>query len=81
MDKFKFNSYTIDACGYYSRGKLKFGSLLETLLDFQSWVKNKNLNETCTFSPDNEKGEILPVYCFDITVSNNHDDIILITWN
>ena len=81
MDKFKFNSYTIDACGYYSRGKLKFGSLLETLLDFQSWVKNKNLNETCTFSPDNEKGEILPVYCFDIAVSNNHDDIILITWN
>lgn len=81
MDKFKFNSYNIDACGYYTRGKRKFGNLLETLLDFQNWVKNKNLNETCTFSPDNEKGEILPVYCFDIAVSNNHEDIILITWN
>lgn len=81
MDKFKLNFYNIDACGYYSKSKLKFGNLSEILLDFQSWVKNKTLNETCTFSPDDAKGEILPVYCFDIAVSSNQEDIVLTTWN
>ncbi|CRZ19224.1 hypothetical protein QG071_08980 [Kingella kingae] len=81
MEKFKFNFYNINACGYYSRNRLEFGCLQTILLDFKNWVKNKSLNETCTFSSDLERGEILPVYCFDIAFSNDKNDIVLITWN
>lgn len=81
MDKLKINFYNIDACGYYVKQKLKFGNLLEILLDFKDWVNNKNLNETCTFSTNDDNGDILPVYCFDIVFSNDKRDAILTTWN
>ena len=35
MDKLKINFYKINNCGYYKNQKLKFGNLLESLLDFK----------------------------------------------
>lgn len=84
MESVKLNFYNINSCGYYNSGNFRFGKLGDILSDFHTWTKGgsyKNLAETCTFSINDARGECLPVYCFDIAMSADGDDILLITWN
>lgn len=76
--------YSIEECGYYSRGKngkkgnLEFGKVDEVLRDLENWIKGKKLNETSTYG--DERDSMYPTYCYGVQ-SNDFGDYFITTWN
>jgi hypothetical protein len=72
--------YRIDKCGYYARRQTTpaFGTVDEIFDDLGTWIRDKELGDTCPFGP-NYHG-FLGTYCFNLTKHSN-GDFLFVTWN
>lgn len=79
----KITLYTVNECGLYERGSNEepiFGDLKIFLDDLKKWatLANKELKETCTYAPFDDK-DVKKTFCYDIKKVG--DDFLLVTWN
>jgi len=72
--------YNIKKCGYYRRGKHRFGNLQSLLQDLKFWSTNRELAQTKIFDPG-ESSNLEPVYLFSILSSRNDKSWLVIIWN
>lgn len=81
----KLNFYSINRCGYYRHGAQEaiLGNLSGMLSQLRTWATRPGfpLESTCTFSLNENGGDSLRVFCFDILPNNENGDFFLTTWN
>lgn len=81
----KLNFYYINRCGYYRHGTQEaiLGNLLGILSQLRTWATRPGfpLESTCTFTPNENGGDSLRVFCFDIMPNMANGDFFLTTWN
>ncbi|MDP3479436.1 MAG: hypothetical protein Q8R88_06670 [Desulfoprunum sp.] len=81
----KLNFYSINRCGYYRHGTQEaiLGNLPGVLTQLRTWATRPGfpLESTCTFSLNENGGDSLRVFCFDILANNANGDCFLTTWN
>lgn len=73
--------YKIAQCGYYNHSNFQFGSITDILENLKTWITNKALNETQTYSvdPDNNESDLLRTFCY--SVDSNDNEYLVTTWN
>jgi len=73
--------YKITQCGYYDHSDFKFGGIADIIDNVKTWITDKALNETQTYSvdPDNNESDILRTYCYSII--SRSGEYLMTTWN
>ena len=73
--------YEITQCGYYDHGSFQFGGITDILENLKTWITDRPLNETQTYSidPDNNESDLLRTFCY--SVDSNSGEYLMTTWN
>lgn len=79
--KARIRFYKITQCGYYEHSNFQFGNISDILDDLKSWIMDKALNETQTYSvdPENNESDLLRTFCYSL--ESKSGEYLITTWN
>ncbi|MEI3040945.1 MAG: hypothetical protein V8T90_17955 [Victivallales bacterium] len=73
--------YKITQCGYYDHSNFQFGNIADILENLKTWISDKALNETQTYTvnAENNESNLLRTFCYSIDFLA--DEYLMTTWN